>query len=199
MSGQGNTREGRLEGQRLELCAPRRFPGNGILQKLPPEDALTPCAVSNACHQTPRRAHSLAPYFKLPDTEPGTQCTLHTYSHFIPSYRPQTCCQYTSFTTVTYRIPWSHVTPRTYIQLDTRFVSHKQTYRLSQSPSFFKGWTLFFWDRSHLSSSVTHTHKSSSFALQANFLQSLAGTKNQPQPLWMTWGLIRSRSAPFPI
>lgn len=132
MSGQGNTREGRLEGQRLELCAPRPFPGNGILQKLPPEDALSPCAVSNACHRTPRRAHSLAPYFKLPDTEPSTQCTLHTYSHFIPSYRPQTCCQYTSFTTVTYRIPWSHVTPRTYIQVDTRFVSHKQTYRLSQ-------------------------------------------------------------------
>lgn len=96
-------------------------------------------------------------------------------------------------------IPWSHVTPRTYIQVDTRFVSHKQTYRLSQSPSFFKGWALFFWDPSHLSSSVTHTHKSSSFTLQANFLQSLARTKNQPQPLWMTWGLIRSRSAPFPI
>lgn len=63
-----HTREGRLEGQHLELCAPRPFPRDGIFQKLPPEDALTPCAVFNACHRTPQPARSPAPYLKLPET-----------------------------------------------------------------------------------------------------------------------------------
>lgn len=40
-------------GCQLELHLPRLFPRDGTLQKLPPEDTLTPCAVSNACRLTP--------------------------------------------------------------------------------------------------------------------------------------------------
>lgn len=127
MSGEGNTREGRLKGQHLELCAPGPFPEYGIFQKLP-EDALTPCAVFNLAIGL----HSPLTHLHLTSNSQKQVHDVHfPYSDCIPCYRPQTYCQYTSFTTVTYRSPWSHVTlhalPRTYIQVDTHLVSHKHT------------------------------------------------------------------------
>lgn len=165
MSGEGNTREGRLEGQHLELCVPRPFPGDGIFQKLPPEDALTPCAVFNACHRTPQLARSPAPYLKLP--EPGTRRTLPTYFHFILCYRPQTCFQYTFFLQrsptgflghTSHHMPYSGHTFRW-----TPVLCHINIQIFSISFVLQEMGTLF-WDPAHLS----HTHKSSSFTLQTN-------------------------------
>lgn len=87
----------------------------------------------------------------------------HTHTHF-QLQTPDICCQYISSTTVTYRIPWSHVTlhapPRTHIQVDARFVSHK--HRLSQSSSFFEGLALC--SGTPLTClALPHIHKSSYF------------------------------------
>lgn len=131
MSGQGSTREGKggWRDNNQEFHNPRAFPRDGLLQKLPPEDTLTPCAVPNACRRTAQPAHSPAPHLRLSGAERGTHVPL-THA-LIPSRRPHASVANT------------HVPQRS----PTGFLGH--TSHLMPHPEHTLSWTPAFVSRKH--------------------------------------------------
>lgn len=156
MSGQGSTREGRLGGGRQpELYLPRPFPRDGTLQKLPPEDTLTPGIISMLAVGL----HSRLTHLHL-TANPKTQGQEHFTHRLIPSCRPQTSAANTH---PPQRSPTgflghtSHFMPHPEHTFKwTPVLCHINTQTFSISFVLQEIGTLR-WDPSHLSGSATHS------------------------------------------